>query len=195
MCGNHWPNAHEQYDSENRLKNSIQFWYSLDFGFKCFMLTLLRADSRYVSPPEITQTPVKMDPSSVIPPGLSKISLPRTNAKRIWPFKYGKSPVPRYLLSVGSNWISVKNAMEFVRQRNHFKFDELLHWHVHDLRGNSQSPFGTLARTSTRPNLKLNDFRERNLADTTGGRMRFNPACRSHSCFGSMNDVQLKWSK
>lgn len=60
------------------------------------------------------------------------------------------------------------------------------------MRGNSQSPLGTLARISTLPYLKLNDFFERNLVVTIGGNIRFKPACLSHSCVGSINDVQLK---
>lgn len=66
--------------------------------------------------------------------------------------------------------------------------------HLH-IRGKSQSPLGTLARISTRPYLKLNDFFERNLVETIGGNTRFNPACRSHSCVGSINDVQLQWKE
>lgn len=129
------------------------------------ILTLLRAVSRTESPPEITQIPVKIVPSRANPSDLASISLPRMNPIRICPFRYGKSPIPRYKLSDGSKYSS----------------------------GKIQSPFGNLALISTRPYLKLNDFFERNLADTTGGKIRFEPAWRSHSCFGSINDVHLKF--
>lgn len=58
------------------------------------------------------------------------------------------------------------------------------------IRGNIQSPLGSLALISTRPYLKLKDFFERSFALTTGGKMRLRPACRSHSTFGSTNVVQ-----